>query len=189
MGRKIAERKECGSFQASQLKKNLPELRSLTTLPRIEFEPRLVDLCASCGLIVLFIPELPGTHLYGAASWITSDKALVQLSLRRKKDDFFWFTFFHELGHILLHPKREAFIDAEGAADSTEEREANEFAAETLIRKEDLQRFFYKRKPTINNITEFAESVQIAPGIVVGRLQRDGVLSWSAGNSLKKSLV
>lgn len=38
----------------------------------------------------------------------------------------------------------------------------------------------------MSEIESFADELGIAPGIVVGRLQREGILDWSKGNKLKR---
>ena len=143
-------------------------------------------------MAVVFVPELPGTHLYGATRWVGANKAVIQLSLRGKSDDHLWFTFFHEAGHILLHGKKEVFIEAkdEGCRDiggSEKEQEANRFAQDLLIPPEKYQAFIeagrWSAKLTFES---FAKEIGIAPGIVVGRLQHEKLIPFSAGNALKK---
>ncbi len=75
--------------------------------------------CAAVGVAVVLVPELPGTRVSGATRWLTPGKALIQLSLRYKSDDQLWFTFFHEAAHVLLHGKRDLFIEDLGADDET----------------------------------------------------------------------
>jgi Zn-dependent peptidase ImmA (M78 family) len=136
------------------------------------------------------VPELPKTRTSGATHWLNADKALIQLSLRYKTDDHLWFTFFHEAGHILLHGKRDFFLEGTGVVSveaQEKENEANKFSADILIPPRDLQRFLTSI-PQISkaNIIEFANEIGIAPGIVVGRLQHDGLLPSSHCNDLKQ---
>jgi HTH-type transcriptional regulator/antitoxin HigA len=65
---------------------------------------------------------------------------VVQLSLRSHEDGQFWFSFFHEVGHILLHGKKAAFLDDFKTDDSEQEREANAFARGLLIPDADYAR-------------------------------------------------
>ncbi len=112
-------------------------------------------------------------------------KAFIQLSLRHKSDGHLWFSFFHEAGHILLHSKKETFITAESPRElPEEENQANSFAATWLI----PQRFDAKLRQlrTDADIRQFADEPGIAPGIVVGRLQKEKLIEWSRGNSLKR---
>lgn len=180
----------CEPYDEAKLKRSIPELRALTLLDARPMQERIEAICASCGVAVVFVPELPGTKLFGAARWMTPTKALVQLSLRRKQDDHFWFTFFHELAHILFHGKRSFFLDEEnGQTVSEEEKEADAWAAEVLIPDRYLRNFLYSGKPSLLRIERFAKEIKIAPGIVVGRLQKLGVLDWSVGNGLKRTFV
>jgi hypothetical protein len=57
------------------------------------------------------VPEPKGTHVSGVTRWLSSNKTLIKQSLHHKTDDHFWFTFFHEAGRILLHGKKEAFLE------------------------------------------------------------------------------
>jgi Zn-dependent peptidase ImmA (M78 family) len=150
-----------------------------------------VRLCAEAGVAVVFVPELPGTGICGATRWLMPTKALVQLSLRYKTDDQLWFTFFHEAGHILLHGKRQFFLDLEIDPKSGEEPEnqANSFAADILVNPAEWRQFVahksYRKKV---GIQAFAKKVGVAPGIIVGRLQHEKLLPFAYCNGLKRHL-
>ena len=130
-GERQARKLECASFDGKRFKAILEEVRILSSLSPLEFEPRLIGLCASAGVAVVFIPELPRTLTYGATRWL-GDRALIQLSLRHKNNDHLWFTFFHEAGHIVLHGRKDIFIETTGL-DDAKEKEADEFARNMLI--------------------------------------------------------
>ena len=103
---------ETKPFSRHAFRKALRSARTLTTEPAEVFQPKLEEFCASAGVAVVFLPTPTGCRASGAARWLTSDKAIIQLSLRGKSDDLLWFTFFHEAGHILRHGKRRVFLDA-----------------------------------------------------------------------------
>ncbi|MBE0645512.1 MAG: HigA family addiction module antidote protein [Bacteroidetes bacterium] len=178
-----AQRIDCAPFDRKQFRAMLDEVRALTTEPPEVFLPRLVELCASAGAAVVFVPELPRTGVYGATRWM-GDKAVIQLSLRYKSNDHLWFTFFHEAGHIMLHGRKDVFIEGKGM-DGDKETEADDFACDRLIPLADYTDFVATRQPTIEEIKTFASEVGIAPGIVVGRLQHDELLPRNQGNKLK----
>ena len=118
-------------------------------------------------------------------------KPLIQLSLRGKSDDHFWFSFFHEAGHILLHRKDEVFIettDQDGTRrDGIEkEQEADQFSRDFLIPPKEYHTFLEDRQFNLTSIQRFAANIGITPGIVVGRLQHEKVIPFNRGNSLKK---
>jgi addiction module HigA family antidote len=182
-GELLAREIGCAPFNRAQFQSCLHQVRSLMRETTDVFCPKLVDMCRNAGVAVVFVPELPRTGIYGATRWI-GGKAVIQLSLRYKSNDHLWFTFFHEAGHILLHGKKDVFIEGDGCEDEREEA-ANEFAADILIPPNDYTEFVATTQLTETNITAFARDIGIAPGIVVGRLQHDDLLPPNRGNKLK----
>jgi len=185
IGELRAQRITCSAFARSRFRVALSTIRRLTVEPPEVFQPELTRLCAEAGVAVVFVSELPKTRVSGATRWLTTNKALIQLSLRYKADDHLWFTFFHEAGHILLHGKRNIFLEGNGAND-TKEQEANRFAANILIPPSDFQMLLEKGEMTNSAIRRFASELGIAPGIVVGRLQHESILPYSHCNDLKR---
>lgn len=184
-----AQEIRCNPYEASVFKGILNDIRKLTTATPDVFQPQLVHLCAQAGIAVVFLPELPKIRISGATYWLTPDKALVLLSLRYKTDDQLWFTFFHEAGHIILHNKKRIFLEDETAHTEKEEKEANDFATNFLIPSYEFEKFL--RGLTIGRISKkeirsFAQKIQIASGIVVGRLQHDHYLPYTHCNELKQ---
>jgi HTH-type transcriptional regulator/antitoxin HigA len=173
---------DCAPFDARKFRESLQEIRALTTADPEEFEPQLKKLCASAGVAVLFVPEISGTRSWGATRWLTPTKALIQLSLRYKSDDHLWFSFFHEAAHLLLHSKKETFISTDRFSDNAE-KEADSFAAAYLVPRHYESRL---RELSLGDVRDFAAEIGIAPGVVVGRLQKDGFLGWNEGNTLKR---
>lgn len=176
-------------YEEGRFREALGRARSLTQQPPETFEPALRKLCSDSGVAWVLIPELPGTHAHGATRWLTPEKALIQLSLRYKSNDQLWFSFFHEAGHILLHGKREVFLE-DHSVPSNKEVEADRFASDKLIPPSDYMRLVSQGPPyTKLLICRFAKQVGIAPGIIVGRLQHDGKLPPSHCNDLKVRLA
>lgn len=188
-GEILAQKVECEPFDAKQFRESLLDIRELTVKSAGDFRNELVKLCASSGVAVVFVPGLPKAPISGASRWLTPQKALIQLSLRHGTDDHFWFTFFHEAGHILLHGKREVFIDDDTseAADS-KEFEANEFASDILMPPKLLSQFVAARKFDKDSVLTFAEELGISPGIVVGKLQRHKLIESNRLNGLKRQV-
>lgn len=186
-GEMQAEKIECRPFTGS-VRDVLPRLRALTCKPPEDFQDEVVALCAEHGVAVVFVPELTGTRLCGAARWIGVEKALIQLSLRYKTSDNLWFSFFHEMAHVLKHGKKSVFVDIENGGADDLEKEADRFAAETLIPTRDYQGFLRRRDFRLAAIQAFAGSIGIAAGIVVGRLQREGHIKYGVGEHLKQRL-
>lgn len=174
-----AEKIDASPFNKAKLKKCLQPIRALTLRRYPGCVNSLKKQCASCGLAVVIIPHLPNTYVNGATYWLSPDKAVIQLSLRYKKDDQFWFSFFHEIGHILLHRKGQGFIDYQDMEGELE-GEADRFAADILIPPQKLNNFVKANHFTKSSIESFAKQAGTSPGIVVGRLQREGKISWKS---------
>lgn len=179
---------DCHPYDKKRFRAVLAEVRKLVVKSLPEVEHDLVALCASAGVAVVFVPELPGTHLSGIARWLSKDKALIQLSLRHKTNDHVWFSFFHEAGHLLMHGKKEIFIDEMNGDGSDMEEEANRFASDFLIPPAELTAFIRARNYGAAAIVSFARRIGTAPGVVVGRLQHDQTIPYSAHNGLKERL-
>ena len=146
----------------------------------------MIELCAEAGVAVAFVPPLKGVPVYGITRWLTPDKALIQLSLRGKYEDIFWFTFFHEAGHILLHGKKDIFIESLENKDE-KETEADIFARDMLIPFDKWQNFIQSGNyNTKKAVTDLAKQLNISPAIVVGRLQHEKFIEFSHLNDMKR---
>jgi HTH-type transcriptional regulator/antitoxin HigA len=177
-----AQDSKVAPYSASAFRKVLREIRSLTA----DGDPNdIVDLCATAGVVVVFVSEVKGCRISGAAWWTSPSRAVIALSDRYKKDDRFWFSFFHEAAHILLHSKKETFVDDDSDDDVIEE-EANTFAADFLVPPDYKPRLY--RLTNDSEAVAFAQDIGVAPGIVVGRLQHDEKWGWEKGNKLKRGL-
>ena len=186
MGEIKAAEIDCGPWDPSGFRQVLRQVRSLTRAPDpAVWQPRLVELCASAGVAVVAVPEVQGARTNGAARWLTPSKGLIQLSVRGKWSDIFWFSFFHEAGHILDQTKRPIFLSGKNK-DSTDGQKADQFAQTCLIppgRATELRGI-----RSLSDVRAFAESVGVHPGIVVGRLQYEGLCELSWGNDLRQQL-
>ncbi len=138
------------------------------------------EILAKMGIILLFVPHLPYTYLDGAVLHV-GKKPVIALTLRYKTIDCFWFTLMHELAHVYLKHKKEIFDDTKNfTSENIDEVAANDLAGEWLIPLNEYKRFVKSLKPECISeaqVLDFAEKISRHPGIVVGRLQHDGLLS------------
>lgn len=176
----------CEPYNKAKFRQVLDQIRGLTTEGPADFVPAMQELCSTAGVAVVFVPALPKTGVSGATRWLNKDKAIIQLSLRYKTDDHLWFTFFHEAGHILLHGKKELFLEGTNGLDQDKELEANAFAEHELIPTKAFAKFIAGRKFTKASISTFAKYIGIAPGIIVGQLQHKELLDVKFCNDLKQ---
>jgi HTH-type transcriptional regulator / antitoxin HigA len=185
-----SQRTDLHPFEPRRLREVLSEARPLSRKDVALTVGRLEALMKTAGVALVLTPEFSGIHLSGAARWLSSERAVIQLSLRHKSDDHFWFSLFHEAGH-LLGPRRADFVDApEHGQDSSDEEElrADRFARDQLIPSGRYGEFVAAGYFDTQSVKEFARAIAIAPGIVVGRLQRDRHLDKSQLNGLKKPI-
>ncbi len=159
---------ECASYDRERFLSVLPEMRGLTRETPEKFVPALRRLCAGAGVAVSLVPEMQKVPWNGATKWLTPEKAMILLSLRGKGEDRFWFSFFHEAGHVLHDGKRLLLVNDGGETDEREER-ANRFAAEALIPARHNNNIRGCR--TADEIVRIARELGVSPGIVAGRYQ------------------
>jgi len=188
-GERAAEDRRLAVFDRKEFQATIDRMRALTTErdPGV-FIPALIDACARVGVAMVLAPAPKGCPVSGATKWLSPDTALIMLSLRGKSDDKLWFSFFHEAGHLLKHGKRMTFLDilGEDGLNPDEEREADDFARDTLIPPAEFTALV---RPGVTlserTIREFAKRVGVSPGIVLGRLQHEKRIPWNRFNHLK----
>lgn len=177
---------ESRPYDRARFREALDDVRATLGEHPAKYLATAQELFAAAGVVLVIVPEVAGCRANGAARWLRPYRALIQLSLRYRWEDIFQFSLFHEAGHILLHGKREAFVDDGQGADD-KEREADRFAAGLLIPERDA--------PALAEVRSLAQAetlsarLGVPPGVVVGRLQHEGRLGHQAGNALRRRLV
>lgn len=159
---------ECQPFDKKRFKEVLLKIRALTREQPQVFEPEMKRLCAEAGVAVALVREMKKVPWNGATRWLTPNKAMILLSLRGRGEDKFWFSFFHEAGHVLNDGKKDLLINDESQDDPREVR-ADNFASEILIpsRYDSIIPHFVSKTEVVN----LADELSISPGIVAGRYQ------------------
>jgi hypothetical protein len=176
----------CAPWNPERLRAMLPNIRALVrTKKPASFFPKLVEIGQACGVAVVFVRTPTGCRASGATHFETDDKAILQLSFRYRSDDHFWFTVFHEIGHLLLHPTSPLFVEGQDYEMTEEESEANRFAADALIPAgfdDDL-----KSVPRdFRAYARLAKRIGVSTGVLVGQMQNRGLLQHDKMNFLKE---
>jgi len=187
-GEILATQIDCANWNPANFQDSLRDARRLVrNKDPGSFVPELRRLCAACGVALVVVRTPSGCHASGATQFLTRNKALLMLSFRYRSDDHFWFTFFHEAGHLLLHDVDRIFIDEEASDGGNDnfEIEANEFAECSLIPSIERNRMLRLRHDA-RDIIRFAHSVGSSAGVVVGQLQHARKLQHFEFNSLKR---
>lgn len=175
-----ATEQETAVFNKDIFRNNLEKIRQLTCLKPSDFELKLKQYCSDSGVVLVFVPEFKNTHISGATRWLTPEKALIIMSLRHKTNDHFWFTFFHEAGHIFLHNKKNVFIDSRESYKSKEEDEANKFALNLLMSEKEYKEFVKMNNFSLQAVELFSKKIGIHPAIIVGRLQHEKIIPFNS---------
>ncbi|MBK5242789.1 HigA family addiction module antitoxin [Clostridium sp.] len=164
-------------FNKIKLKTLIPEFRKLTLEKPEVFYPKMKRLCAECGIALVLVHSLSKTYIQGATIW-KNDKAILALTVRGKKADIFWFTFFHELAHLIHHGKKEIHINYENDHDKQED-EADSISRSYLISEKQYSNFI-KNYPYTDKYTivKYAKEIEISPCILIGRLLHDELISY-----------
>jgi hypothetical protein len=131
---------DIAEFDKKKFKNALAEIKELAFLTPDDFIHSLQSICAKCGVAIVFTQNLPKAPINSATRWF-HNKPIIQLSSRCRTNDHFWFTFFHEAAHVILHGKKDIFLkNVEGTEiDHEKEEEANAFAAKILLKENKLQ--------------------------------------------------
>ena len=161
----------------------IPQIRKMTVKDPDEFCPKVKKILADCGIALVFLPHLKGSFLQGA-SFLDGNKIVVGLTARGKDADKFWFSLFHELAHIVL-----GHIGKTNGTTDQDEKDADNWSGNTLINSTDFASFKNRRDYSEKSVLVFAREQEIAPGIVVGRMQREGMIKYSMLNNLKVQYV
>ena len=180
---KKALNKTTTKLNRRKLEKSLPTLRDLTRQDPKDFAQELTDILLECGVVLVGLPALANANLNGATKKFGNGSVLLLLTDRNKASDNFWFSLFHEIGHILQND----FSSDDEASDSyrRSEEQADQFAKDLLIAPQDYQRFIDVACFDKQAIKKFADEIGIHPSIVLGRLQNDEYLGYDQFRDLK----
>ncbi|PLA73420.1 hypothetical protein CYQ88_11265 [Hydrogenovibrio sp. SC-1] len=162
---------DCNPWNKEQFSDSLFTIRQLTREKSpSKFLPKLQEICAKSGVALVIEKAPKGCRASGATKFLSKNKALMMLSVRYLSDDHFWFTFFHEAGHLILHNSHLLFLEGIDGNTDENEKEANAFSSNLLVPSE-YQKEMKALPIAYKPIMRFAKKIDIAPGIVVGQLQ------------------
>ena len=161
----------------SQLCAALPALLAYSAKP--EDAGQVPILLHRLGIHFVIVPHLPHTYLDGAV-FTFKDHPVVALTLRYDRIDSFWFTLLHELAHIVAGHEGLYLDNLDDRNGNETESEANRMAQNWLVDPEAFARFVAANEPCFSRraVRAFAERQGRHPGIVVGRLQYEGLLPY-----------
>lgn len=173
------------AWNAKGLEASVGEIRGLSRIGHpSRFLPKLRAVLARSGVVLAIVKAPSGCRASGAARMISPDRAMILMSFRFRADDQFWFTLFHEVGHLVLHGGC-SFVDDEETLEDDREQEANAFARDCIIPPERRPEF-RDLPPAREAVLRFSVSCGIAPGLTVGQMQHRKMIGHDRLNGLKR---
>ncbi len=192
-GEQIAKSVNSSAFSKIKLKENLSELKNVMVKEPKDFFKKIQEICLTSGVKVIYTPSLPKIHINGVVRWIDNNP-IIQIYDRYKRYDIFWFSFFHELGHILLHGnKKNIFFENLNNLnlENDYEKEANKFASNLLLTDEQFEivlKELERNQEPLKVIRENARKFGTHPDIIIGRLLYRNTKLYKSG-IMQKSLT
>ncbi|MAZ15253.1 MAG: hypothetical protein CL535_02775 [Ahrensia sp.] len=177
---------EVSNWSPRKLESQLSHFRKLTWYknPAL-FLPKLKQSLGEAGVKFAIVRAPKGCSASGAVRILADGTPHIQVSFRYLSDDQFWFSLFHEIAHLLLHYDKMPILENTELTEEECEREANEYAAHVIVPisyREELLSLGGSRFPII----EFAKKVGVAPGLIVGQLQHEGIIGFHQMQRLKR---
>lgn len=181
---------EANEYSEKKFKEALPALKSIMVEHPDNFFARLQNICLKAGVKLVHTPTLPKAPICGSTRWL-NDTPLIQLTGRYKRNDSFWFTFFHEAGHILLHGKKDIFLEKieYSDKDKEKEKEADAFACKWTLTEDEEQEVLDAAPLSQEDIRVFAKKFNTHPAIIIGRLQHKDHIPFSFGREYFEKVI
>jgi addiction module HigA family antidote len=181
---------EAKEYFEKKFKEALPELKSIMARHPKNFFDQLQSICLEAGVKVVHTPCINKAPISGSTRWL-NDTPFIQLTGRYNRNDSFWFTFFHEAGHILLHGKKDIFLEKVEYSDKDliKEKEADEFAIKWTLTEDEEAKILDAAPLSKEAIRKFAKAFNTHPAIIIGRLQHKKMIPYSLGREYFEPVI
>ena len=181
---------EANDYSEKKFKDALPQIKSIMAAHPEDFFSQLQRICLEAGVKVVHTPCINKAPINGSARWL-NDTPFIQLSGRYKRNDIFWFTFFHEAGHILLHGKKDIFLEEVEYADKDldKEGEADAFAIKWTLSENQEAEMLAAAPLNEAGIRDFARRFNTHPAIIIGRLHRKKLIPYYEGREFIEPVI
>ncbi len=167
-----------------KLKRKIPQVKELMFQEFSEIRSGLKSYLAECGIKFSIVKHFKGAPVHGVIKKNDDGTLSLIMTTRHKFADIFWFTLFHEIGHIVNGDIEDKLIDYDFVKSDTEDK-ANEYAANTLIEAEKYDDFVKKGDYSLERIKCFCIEQKIPPYILIGRLQKEKYLKYHQHSAVK----
>ena len=167
-----------GVFEQEKISELVAELKSVMVNPDADIQKELKKIMESCGIDFCIVQNFRGAPVQGYISRKQDGTYQMCLTLRGAYADIFWFSLFHELGHIVNGDISKTMKFVDDGSDEKKEKAADLFASNQLISADEYKAFLAKKDFSIEAIKRFAKTQNVMPYIVIGRLQKERYLDY-----------
>lgn len=165
-------------YDASRTNDLIGDIKKIMINREANIQVDLRNVMRAYGIDFSVVKNFWGAPVQGYISRKKDGIYQMVLTIRGSYADIFWFSLFHEIGHIVNGDiaKDAKFLD--DGSDEAKERAADLFARENLLDSDDYGQFIKQNDFSIESITRFAASQNVMPYIVIGRLQKEKYLRY-----------
>lgn len=169
----IAEKNKIeNEYNEDKLRANITNIKKCMFLEINEAIRELTRIFADCGIVFQVVENFTGAPVQGFIKK-SDNRIILSMTIRGAFADIFWFTLFHEIGHLLNGDIGNSnFIDFTNSKSDIEDL-ADEFARKALIDEEAFCNFMNQQNLTETDIISFAKQQNVQPFIVAGRIQKE----------------
>jgi HTH-type transcriptional regulator/antitoxin HigA len=166
------------AFCLDGVDKLIVELKDIMMQKELNVQEELRAVFAKYGIDFSVVKNFMGAPVQGYVAPRSDGTYQMIVTTRNSYADIFWFSVFHELGHIVNGDisKKTNFVD--DGSDMEKENAADRFARNKLISETDYQVFVNGKSFEIESIKRFAATQNVMPYIVIGRLQKEKKLDY-----------
>ncbi len=175
------------SFDKDNVSSLISEIKSLMCKDNIDLQTELKNLLARYGIDFSIVHNFRGAPVHGYVCRMENGTYKMVLTIRGAFADVFWFSLFHEIGHIVNGDiaKPGSFIDVDYSKDEVREKRADSFASASLLSPQSYELFVDAKDYSIVAIKKYARMQMVPPYVVIGRLQKEKKISYSMHSGYK----
>ena len=168
-------------FKLEKVDELVSGIKDIMLTGKGNLQKALRNLFAGYGIDFSIVHNFRGAPVHGYIARKEDGTYQMVLTLRGSFADIFWFSLFHELGHIVNGDvtKVGSFIDAQYSKDERKEAAADLFASEALLESDSYRSFVSRGVYSYTAIRDYARTQKVPPYVVIGRLQKEEVIPWS----------
>lgn len=172
-------------FEKENVDQLISEIKSVMLDQDADLQNVLRKIMLHYGIDLSIVKNFKGAPVQGYIASKRDGSYQMVLTIRGAYADIFWFSLFHEIGHLVNGDVGKAAKFIDGGSDEQKEAAADLFAGNKLLDPEAYKQFVSNDDFGIEAIKHFANEQNVMPYIVIGRLQKEKFLDYSFFSNYK----